>query len=312
MNIVQQRTNLVGKTAVVLGGADGMGHGISVALANAGVNIAFCDINVEAIERTAAILEPLSSRVLAEHVDVCDEAALDAFWEKVDARFDRVDILINVVGGVKYQPFLDKSPQTWEGDIRRNMGYVIQACHHAGRRMRDRGHPGSIVNITTIEAYRAAPGYTVYSAAKGGVVNFTKTLATELGPLGIRVNCIAPDETPTPGLWSSGSPEYDPFPPGLSAAEQWRLVEVQGANAIPLGRLGRIEDIENCVLFLASDLSSYVTGQTLHCDGGAWAAAGWYNFPRLGFRNRVPFALLDLPEYLRDKSVGTEVEATQK
>jgi len=297
MSVLEQRANLIGKTAVVLGGADGMGHGISIALARAGVSLAFCDINDAGIARTTEILKGLRCRTMAEHVDVCDEAALDAFWQKVDAQFERVDILVNVVGGVKYKAFLDTTSDTWEGDVRRNLGYVIQACHHAGRRMRDRGHPGSIINITTIEGYRAAPGYTVYTAAKGGVVNFTKTLSTELGPLGIRVNCIAPDETPTPGLWSSGTPEYDPFPPGLSKEQQWKLVEEQGVNAIPLGRLGRVEDIENCVLFLASDLSSYITGQTLHCDGGAWASSGWYNFPGLGFRNRVPFRLLNQPEY---------------
>jgi 3-oxoacyl-[acyl-carrier protein] reductase len=301
MGIFEERSRLPGKTAVVLGGADGMGHGISVALAKAGVNVALCDINDAGIARTLEAIKGQPVRVLAEHVDVCDAAALDAFWAKVDTQFDRVDIVVNVVGGVKYKAFLDTTPDSWAGDLRRNLGYVIQSCHHAGRRMRERGHPGSIINITTIEGYRAAPGYTVYTAAKGGVVNFTKTLGTELGPLGIRVNCIAPDETPTPGLWSSGTPEYDPMPPGLTEAEQWKLVEDQGTNAIPLGRLGRIEDIENCVLFLASDLSSYLTGQTLHCDGGAMASSGWYNFPRLGFRNRVPNLLINRPEYWPEK-----------
>ena len=302
MGIFDERANIAGKTAVVLGGADGMGRGITVALAKAGVDVAFCDINAEGIKITLTQMQGLPQRIFSQQVDVCDAAALDAFWKAVDQQFERVDILVNVVGGVKYKAFLDTAPDTWEGDIRRNLGYVVQACHHAGKRMRDRGHPGSIINITTIEGYRAAPGYTVYTAAKGGVVNFTKTLGTELGPLGIRVNCIAPDETPTPGLWSSGTPEYDPFPPGLSETQQWKLVEDQGVNAIPLGRLGRIEDIENCVLFLASDLSSYITGQTLHCDGGAMASSGWYNFPRLGFRNRVPFLLLNRPEYWPEKS----------
>jgi 3-oxoacyl-[acyl-carrier protein] reductase len=302
MGILDERANLTGKTAVVMGGADGMGRGITVALAKAGVDLAFCDINTGGIEGTLEQMRGLPRNIFSQHVDVCDATALDAFWDAIDQKFPRIDIVVNVVGGVKYKAFLDSTPDTWAGDLRRNLGYVIQSCHHAGRRMRDRGHPGSIINITTIEGYRAAPGYSVYTAAKGGVVNFTKTLGTELGPLGIRVNCIAPDETPTPGLWSSGTPEYDPFPPGLSEAEQWKLVEDQGANAIPLGRLGRIEDIENCVLFLGSDLGSYITGQTLHCDGGAVASAGWYNFPRLGFRNRVPFALIHQPEYWPDKT----------
>jgi len=306
MGILDERANLAGKTAVVLGGADGMGRGITLALAKSGVDIAFCDINTEGIEVTLQRLEGLNRRIYARRVDVCDRVALDGFWTALDEQFDRLDILVNVVGGVKYKAFLDTTPDTWEGDVRRNMGYVIQACHHAGRRMRDRGISGSIINLTTIEGHRAAPGYAVYTAAKGGVVNFTKTLATELGPLGIRVNCIAPDETPTPGLWSSGTAEYDPFPPNLTEAQQRKLIEDQGTNAIPLGRLGRIEDIENCALFLASDLSNYITGQTLHCDGGAMASSGWYNFPRLGFRNRVPMLLIDSPKYWPEKPLSED------
>jgi NAD(P)-dependent dehydrogenase (short-subunit alcohol dehydrogenase family) len=293
MSELERRAGLDGKVAVVLGGAQGLGEGICRALAACGVNIALCDVDAAALGRAADLLRTLQREVLAHEADVCDRAALDGFWSQVDRHFQRVDIVVNVVGGVRHQSFLDTKPEQWDADIRCNYGYVVQSCHHAARRMRERGHGGSIVNVTTIEAYRAAPGFSVYAGLKAGVANLSRSLATELAPLGIRLNCVAPDQTPTPGLTACIDPAtYDPAPPGVCSEDVMRLVQAQAANAIPLGRMGVPDDVANCVLFLASDLSAYVTGQTLHADGGAMASAGWLNFPGLGFRNRVPLEML--------------------
>lgn len=299
MGIFDDRANLVGKVAVILGGAGGVGRGITVALARAGVDVAFCDVDEPGIARTLADLAGLSRKTMAEKVDVRDLKAQDAFWAAFDKKFGGLDILVNVPGGAKPGPFLESTPGQWDEDIRLNYSYVLQSSQHGARRMKAQGRGGSIINLTTIEGHRAAPGYTVYSGAKAAIINFSRSLATELGPLGIRVNNIAPDTTLSPQMLTkvTTSRPYDPFPSGLDKERNWELAQEQAANAIPLGRFGRIEDIENCVLFLASDLSSYMTGQTLHADGGAFASSGWYNFPKLGFRNRIPFQLISTSEY---------------
>lgn len=298
MSILDKRANLRGKVAVIMGGADGMGRGITLALAQAGVEVAFCDIDPAAIADTLEALAPIQPQPLCAQLDVCDRPALDKFWNDFDERHERLDILVNVAGGVRQGAFLDSTPQEWERLSQLNYGYVVHNCHHAAQRMRASGQGGSIINITTIEGYRAAPGFSVYAGLKAGIANLSRSLATELGPYGIRLNCIAPDQTPTPGLSRCIDTErYDPPPAGLSPEQVMQLAEDQARNAIPLGRMGRVEDIENSVLFLASDLAAYLTGQTLHVDGGAMASAGWYLFPKLGFRNRVPLELLATDAY---------------
>jgi NAD(P)-dependent dehydrogenase (short-subunit alcohol dehydrogenase family) len=146
------------------------------------------------------------------------------------------------------------------------------------------GGGGSIVNITTIEAHRAAPGFAVYSAAKAAIEQFARTLALEEAPHGIRVNNVAPDYVPTPNLARIAG--------DASAMSSEAAIRI----AIPMGRPGLVSDVSSSVVFLASKLSAYVTGQTLHPDGGAHASAGWFNWPDEGWLNHVPKALLTPPE----------------
>jgi NAD(P)-dependent dehydrogenase (short-subunit alcohol dehydrogenase family) len=138
--------------------------------------------------------------------------------------------------------------------------------HRAAQAMVAAGLPGSIINVTSIEGVRAAPGYAAYAAAKAGVINFTKTIALELAPHGIRVNALAPDITFTEGLAAVA-------PPG--SHEHF-------GHVVPMGRVGHVDEMGGAAVFLASDLSSYVTGQTLHVDGGTHAAGGWYHHPTSG------------------------------
>src|ERR1700756_2615926 len=131
--------------------------------------------------------------------------------------------------------------------------------------MVEAGSGGSIINVSTMEAVRAAPGFAAYAAAKAGVVNFTKTAALELAPHGIRVNGLAPDFTLTESRAKMAP----------AGAENARLM-------VPMGRAGHVDEMAGAAVFLASDLSAYVTGQTLHVDGGTAAAGGWYHHPQNG------------------------------
>jgi NAD(P)-dependent dehydrogenase (short-subunit alcohol dehydrogenase family) len=125
---------------------------------------------------------------------------------------------------------------------------------------------GSIINVTSIEGVRAAPGYAAYAAAKAGVINYTKTAALELAPHGIRVNALAPDITLTEGIRAVA-------PPGA---------EARFGHVVPMGRAGHVDEMAGAAVFLASPLSSYITGQTIHVDGGTHAAGGWYHHPATG------------------------------
>jgi NAD(P)-dependent dehydrogenase (short-subunit alcohol dehydrogenase family) len=153
-----------------------------------------------------------------------------------------------------------------------------------------RSRGGSIVSVTTIEAHRAAPGYSVYAGYKAALTNFSRSIAVELGHDRIRVNTIALEGIPTPGTAKilSSRPRFEWQDPDrvddLSAAASEMYV--------PLSRIGTTEEVANAVLFLASDLSSYTTGTTLHLDGGTWASSGWLRWPEDGFFVRpTPWAL---------------------
>jgi len=231
-------------------------------------------------------------------VDVLDSEALLGFFEDFDRVFDRLDILVNVVGGSTWLEFGQTTPEIWDGDLRRNLVYVIYSTHAALCRIRAGGRDGSIINFTTIEASRGRPGAAVYAAAKAGVENFGRSLAVELAPEGIRVNTVAPDNTPTPRLLKIPPPRFRPNParPDLPA----RAAAIQ----VPMGRAGVTDDVSSCALFLASDLSRYVTGTTVRPDGGTWAASGWLNWPEVGFSPSPPGAILEriFPENDHDAS----------
>jgi len=134
---------------------------------------------------------------------------------------------------------------------------------------------GSIINLTSIEGHRAAPGFAVYAGMKAAVTNFGRTLAVELGPDRIRVNTIAPDMVPTEGILAFQAARGEAPDPGLADAGL-RI-------AVPMADRGSYEDIGGCALFLASDLSRFVTGTSLHADGGTYASSGWFNWPGTGF-----------------------------
>lgn len=279
MGWFDERAGLAGAVAVVTGGAGGLGLAVSEDLAANGVRVAAIDIDEAAV---AALRRTLGDDGLAVAGDARDPEQLDALFSAVDERWGRLDVLVNVVGGTFRADFTDTNRKGWDALLRTNLLHVLHACSSAVPRMRASGRGGSIVNITTIECHRAAPGFAVYSAAKAAVEQFARSLAVEVAPDGIRVNNVAPDYTPTPNMQRlAGGGDVDAFD------DAW--VEV----GIPMGRAGDVRDVSNCVVFLASALSSYVTGTTLHPDGGTHASSGWFNWPGAGWGNNVPASLLD-------------------
>lgn len=269
----EKRSGLAGTVAVVTGGAGGLGEAVSRDLAANGVNVAVLDVDAVAVRRLGA---DLAGQALVQHGDVREPAELAALFAAVDERWGRLDILVNVPGGTFQAPFTQTQPKGWEALLRVNLMHVLHACSLAVPRMQAGHRGGSIVNLTTIECHRAAPGYAVYSAAKAAVEQFARTLAVELAPDDIRVNNVAPDYTPTSGM--ARTSDGDAAARGPSGHR----------ISIPMGRPGLVAEVSNCVLFLASRLSSNVTGQTLHPDGGTLASSGWFNWPEHGWRNSVP------------------------
>lgn len=277
MTWFEERAALAGTVALVTGGAGGLGEAVSRDLAANGVRLAVIDIDRAAVERLGGAL---GDQAIVRHGDVRDPEALGALFAAVDERWGRLDTLVNVVGGTFRAPFLDSTPKGWDALLRANLVHVLHACSLAAPRMRAGGRGGSIINLTTIEAHRAAPGFAVYAAAKAAVEQFARTLAVELAPDGIRVNNVAPDYVPTPNLTRNVT--------GDGALSDPVGVRV----AIPMGRVGQVTDVSGCVVFLASALSAYVTGTTLHPDGGTHASAGWLNWPGSGWANHAPLDLL--------------------
>lgn len=269
---------------MITGGAGGLGGGIASDLAANGVRVAVIDIDGDAVGDLRASFDERGCEAIVRHGDARDPDALAALFTAVDECWGRLDTLVNVVGGTFRAPFTDTTPKGWDAIIRANLLHVLHACSMAVPQMRAGGRGGSIINITTIEAHRAAPGFAVYTAAKAAVEQFARTLAVEAAPDGIRVNNIAPDYTPTPNLAKAGGGGDNPMsdPAGVRVA-------------IPMGRAGRIGDISGCAVFLASGLSSYVTGTTLHPDGGTFASSGWFNWPDAGWANHAPAAVLHHP-----------------
>ncbi len=283
MSWFEQRAGLDGTVAVVTGGAGGLGAAIVADLAANGVRPAVIDLDDAAVKELRDVLDKQGVDYIVTQGDARDPDALTALFEQVDERWGRVDTLVNIVGGTFRAQFVDTGAKGWDAILRTNLSHVLHACSLAVPRMQAGGRGGSIINLTTIEAHRAAPGFAVYSAAKAAVEQFARTLSIEVAPDGIRVNNVAPDYVPTPNLAKLAS--LGGGDSSMSTPEGVRI-------AIPMGRAGHVTDVSNSVVFLASKLSSFITGTTLHPDGGTFASSGWFNWPDSGWANHVPSRIL--------------------
>lgn len=291
------RAGLGGKVAVVTGGAGGLGWPITRDLARCGVRVAVCDRDGAAVAEATEALAALGADSYLEHADVRDPDAMAAFFQQVDARLGSLDILVNVPGGGFVAPLMETRPRGWDALIRQNFLYVLDTTQLAVERMRGHGRGGSMVYVTSIEAHRAVPNRAVYGAMKAAVASLVRSLAMELGPAGIRVNAVAPDVFPTPASVPGWRPEDAQTP------EQ----DLSDRMSIPLQRKGTGEDLSGAVLFLASGLASYVTGTTVHVDGGTSGSSGWFDWPGTGYLCTVPDDVAGLLlERHRDGAGGTQ------
>ncbi|MEN9717137.1 MAG: hypothetical protein RIQ99_15 [Pseudomonadota bacterium] len=266
-----ERGRLDGKVAFVTGGGGGIGRAIALRLAEAGASVAVFDIIPERCAETVERIAERGCEGLAMPGDAMDAEALRAAIAGTDQRFGRLDILVNNAGGVSGRPFLEQSERSWRKHIDINLVSMLAATHAAAPIMIREGRGGAILNVASIEAERAAPNFAVYAACKAGMLSFTKSMAIELSGHGIRVNCIAPDHTITPGNQGNRAGPVDP------ASWRMRSAEEVGAmhRLIPLGREGVDTECGDAAVFLCSPLASYITGVLLPVDGGTWAAGGW-------------------------------------
>lgn len=247
---------LTDQVAIVTGGGGGIGAGIALKLAEYGCHVAVLDIVPERCEDIAGKVTAMGQKALALPTDCMDTDQIRAAIAKVDEAFGRIDILVNNVGGVSARPFMEQSERSWRRHIDINLVSMMAATQGAVPVMVRGGRGGAIINVSSIEGQRAAPNFAVYAACKAGMLSFTRSMALELSEHRIRVNALAPDHTVSPG--TSGNRE------GPVDESRWIPLPPEGQDAmnrlIPLGREGHISECGNAAVFLASDMSNYITG----------------------------------------------------
>jgi NAD(P)-dependent dehydrogenase (short-subunit alcohol dehydrogenase family) len=258
---LEQLFTLQGQTALVTGASSGLGVVMARALAKAGANVALLARRKDRLDAVASEIAELGVRTLALPADVTDEKALEAAVLRAEQELGPVSILVNAAGVSPLGRAEKHSREKWDAAFAVNVTAVFLASQVVARRMIARGGPGRIIQVSSVMAQGANPVHKVvgYSASKGAVNNLTRQLAVEWAQYGITVNAIAPGYFPTEMT----------IDPELGEVREDQRAHI--AQLTPLGRLGRLDEMESAVLFLAAPSSSYVTGVILPIDGG-WTA----------------------------------------
>ncbi|MFG2554588.1 SDR family NAD(P)-dependent oxidoreductase [Streptomyces sp. NPDC048581] len=243
--------DLTGRTAFVTGAASGIGRACAVLLAEAGATVHCADRDAQGLHDTTTLIKASGGTTRAHHLDVTDREQL----RQAVATCERLDVMAAVAGIMHSSPVLETRDEDLDRVLNVNFKGVLYACQEAARAMLAQHVRGSIITMASGAVDTGGPGLLCYGAAKAAVVQLTKTLATETGPHGIRVNAVAPGWIRTPM-----TDRHD-----TTAQTQ---TEAFMARMSPLGRVGEPEDIAHAVLHLASDASSFTTGQILRPNGG--------------------------------------------
>jgi 3-oxoacyl-[acyl-carrier protein] reductase len=243
---------LTDKVAVITGGGSGLGRAIALRFADEGARVVIAELNEAKGEETIKMVQAKGVEAFAVQTDVSLSSDVASLFKALDDRGWPVDICVNNAGNAgQLTPVFEMTDEQWDAVVNVHLSGTFYCTREAIKRMLGRG--GSIINLGSVAGLRGLPGGSSYTAAKGGIIAFTKGVSQEVASLGIRVNCIAPGWVETPIL------EILP--------DAFRPMMVQ---MTPLGRIGQPEEIASVALFLASDESSYVIGQTISPNGGMY------------------------------------------
>ncbi len=244
--------SLTGKIALVTGAAQGIGREIALALASDGADVAICDVNLEAAQKTAAEIESKGKKSLAVKANVAASADVSAMIEQVVGKFGKIDILVNNAGITRDGLILRMKDEDWDLVLSINLKGAF-LCAKSALKYMAKQRSGTIINIASIVGAMGNAGQANYVASKAGLIGLTKTIAREYANRGITANAVAPGFIET--AMTQALPEN---------------VRQELAKQIPMGKLGTPEDVANAVRFLASPWASYITGQVVHVNGGMY------------------------------------------
>jgi NAD(P)-dependent dehydrogenase (short-subunit alcohol dehydrogenase family) len=250
--------DLTGKTAIVTGGASGIGRSICLRLAEEGAAVAVLDYNADGAAETAELAAQHGVETRAVAVDVSDDASVERAFDKVRAWRGDADILVNCAGIIAIGTVEETSTEEWRRVFAVNLDGVFHTCRAAAPSMRARGS-GKIINMSSWFGKAGKPNYGAYSASKAAVIGLTQSLAMELASAGVNVNAVCPGTIFETGMRDIAD---------KISAEKNLSTAKDRAKAIPMGRVGKPEDISRVVAFLASDEADYMTGQSINVTGG--------------------------------------------
>jgi len=253
--MILEKMSLKGKVGIVTGASRGLGKGIAIGLAQAGADLAITSRELKKIERVAEEIKNWGGEILPLQVDVTVKEDIDRMVKKTMERFGKIDFLFNNAGRITRVPSEEFSEEDWDEEINVNLKATFLCCQAVGRVMIKQKR-GKIINISSVASFIGGKNIPAYAASKGGVSQLTKSLASDWAKYDIRVNAIGP------GYFVTDFTEALRRDP-----ERFSAINAR----IPLGRWGEPEDLAGIAVFLASDASDYITGQTIFVDGG-WLA----------------------------------------